>query len=32
MTEDVLVRFKEGYDQLVDCWELPLLYILNMPF
>lgn len=30
--EDVLVRFKEGYDQLVDCWELSLLYILNMPF
>lgn len=30
--EDVLVRFKEGYDQLVDCWELSLLYIRNMPF
>ncbi|KAK7325705.1 hypothetical protein VNO80_33972 [Phaseolus coccineus] len=32
VTEDVLVRFKEGYDQLVDCWELSLLYIRNMPF
>ena len=32
VTEDVLVRFKEWYDQLVDCWELSLLYIRNMPF
>ena len=24
MTEDVLVRFIEGYDQLVDFWELSL--------
>ena len=32
VTEDVLVRFIEGYDQLVDFWELSLLYIRNMPF
>ena len=32
VTEDVLVRFIEGYDQLVDCWELSLFYIRNMPF
>ena len=22
VTEDALVRFKEGYDPFVDCWEL----------
>lgn len=32
VTEDVLVRFIEGYDQLLDCWELSVLYIRNMPF
>lgn len=26
------VHRREGYDQLVDCWELSVLYIRNMPF